>query len=129
MAISLGPSGLNINGTIVDGPEDLGAPTTFNSVGSYGFFYRTTQGISKAGDTVSGSHLRYNNYNANSGATLGSLYIDANTSRVTLGFSNQYIANPSGTWRVMGMISVSSTTHTGSAQSGSSSLTLFVRTA
>lgn len=134
MAISLGPSGLNINGTIVDGPEDLGSPTTFGSVGTYGFFVRRVQGITSPGNTLAGSNLRYWTYQANSSSTVGQMYRDnpeSSTARFFIAYNNNYEGTPSGTWRVMGLTSGSSTTHTGSDVTTNHhiSASLFVRTA
>lgn len=107
MAISLGPSGLDINGTIVDGPEDLGAPTTFNSVGSYGWFLTSGAAATHAivGATTSGSNLRY------STSSQGSTWPDFTEAGVVTGSNSDLrtqsrffsvLTSPSGTWRNMG---------------------------
>lgn len=103
MAISLGPSGLNINGTIVDGPEDLGSPTTFGSVGTYAFAVTRNTTQITAGNTRSGSQLEYITQ-ADDGAmwkfSIGSESATAMTSGA--GWTNWTRTTLSGTWRNMG---------------------------
>ena len=82
MAISLGPSGLNINGTIIDGPEDLGAGTGSGEVGTYAPGYNKA-GNKQRGQTVSGGQIETCNLDGQ--------------------FDSQYANGAvfSGTWRLM----------------------------
>jgi len=127
MAISLGPSGLNINGTIVDGPEDLGSPTTFGSVGTYVIAVTQNSTQVTAGNTRSGSQLEYITQ-SDDGAMwqfrTDSCCSDSTQLTSGAGWDNWSRTTLSGTWRNMGP--ATSTTQDSNMRC---SVNLWVRTA
>jgi hypothetical protein len=75
----------------------VGAPTTYNSVGSYAFAAHTTARLS-TGDTTSGSNLRAGSLSTFSSPPSSSIYLWAESS-----------SSLSGTWRCMSQHGQSST--------------------
>ena len=125
MAYSIGPNGIDLNGTTLDGPEDLGAPTTFNSVGSYAFMsFKNRYNPKAVGSTESGSQLVYDNSTGDN--TNGVMYVNNNDSnRIRFDLNNG--VQPSGTWRNMGP--GKAWTDDSSNTGGYKSVNLWVRTA
>lgn len=97
MGYSIGPNGIDLNGTTLDGPEDLGASTNIEAVGTY-LIAQCANGT-RVGSTTAGTNLRRTPVNENSGKINGGFGQNGGHAG-DIRNSTSYM--PSGTWRNMG---------------------------